>query len=291
MKDREPEPRQAAVRSIGRHGFHNIAYRDWGDPAAAEVVFCVHGLSRNSHDFDPLARVLAARRRVICPDLAGRGRSDWLEDPSDYNLLQYNLDLTVLAARVGAESFDWIGTSLGGLMGIALAGISNSPIRRLVINDVAPEIPAQALRRLALYLGQDRRFPDLEALEAHLRETFAPFGPMTDADWRRMAETSSIGTTGDFRLACDPGIAQNFRRYWLLIHTNLWRYWDRITCPVLILRGTASDFLTPLLLERMLRRLPHAEVIEFEGVGHTPTLNAPGQIAPVHDWLDAERWA
>lgn len=278
-------PHEAAVRSIGRQGFHTIAYLDWGDPDAADVVFCVHGLSRNSHDFDPLARVLSASRRVICPDLAGRGRSDWLRDSSDYNILQYNLDLTVLAARIGAERFDWIGTSLGGLMGIALAGLPNSPIRRLVINDVAPEIPAQALRRLALYLGDKHLFPSLGALEAHLRESLAPFGPMTDADWRRMAETSSTAVEQGYRLAYDPGIAQNLRRYWLLLHANLWRYWDRISCPVLILRGTASDFLTPLLLERMLRRLPHAEVIEFEGVGHAPTLNARVQIDPVAAWL------
>ena len=116
--------------------------------------------------------------------------------------------------------------------------------------------------------------------------TFAPFGPMTDADWRRMAETSSMATDKGYRLAYDPGIAQNFRRYWLLINANLWRYWDRITCPVLILRGSESDFLTTPLLERMVRRLPHAEVVEFDGVGHTPTLNAPEQIKPVVRWLE-----
>jgi pimeloyl-ACP methyl ester carboxylesterase len=288
MTDGGPAPRQATIRSIGRHGFHNIAYLDWGDTGAADVAFCVHGLSRNSHDFDPLARVLAARRRVVCPDLVGRGRSDWLHDPTDYNMLQYNLDLTVLAARIGAERFDWIGTSLGGLMGIALAGMPNSPIRRLVINDIAPEIPVPALRRLARYLGADRRFTDLKALELYLRETLASFAPMTDADWRRMAETSSSATDGGFRLAYDPRIARNFRHYWLLIHANLWHYWDSIDCPVLILRGTDSDFLTPNLLERMLRRLPHAEVIEFQGVGHTPTLNAPDQIDPVDAWLNRD---
>lgn len=280
------EPRDERVRSIGRHGYHSIAYRDWGDPASP-VVMCVHGLSRNSHDFDPLARVLAGDHRVICPDLAGRGRSDWLADPSDYHLLQYNLDMTVLAARAGAETFDWVGTSLGGLMGIGLAGIANSPIRRLVINDIAPEVPTAALHRLGAYLGADRSFPDLAAVEVHLRETLAPFGPMTDADWQRMAETSAMETDRGYRLAYDPGIAHNFRRFWLPLHASLWRYWDRITCPVLILRGTRSDFLTPLLLDRMLRRLPHAEVIEFDGVGHTPTLNAPEQIDPLVDWLAA----
>jgi pimeloyl-ACP methyl ester carboxylesterase len=278
------EPRDESVRSIGRRGYHRIAYRDWGDPTAPTVL-CVHGLSRNSHDFDPLARALAVTHRAVCPDLVGRGRSDWLADPADYHLIQYNLDMTVLAARVGAESFDWIGTSLGGLMGIVLAGVPNSPIRRLVINDIAPEVPMTALQRLAIYLGADRRFPDVAAVEVHLRETLAPFGPMTDADWRRMAETSAVATDEGYRLAYDPGIAHNFRRFWLPIHANLWRYWERISCPVLILRGTESDFLSPFLLERMLRRLPHAEVVEFEGVGHTPTLNAARQIEPLLHWL------
>lgn len=278
------DPRDETVRSIGRLGYHRIAYRDWGDPAAP-VVFCVHGLSRNSRDFDPLASELSASRRVVCPDLVGRGKSDWLADPSDYHLIQYNLDMTVLAARIGVERFDWIGTSLGGLMGIALAGIPGSPIRRLVVNDIAPEVPTSALRRLALYLGVDRTFPDLEAVEAHLRETLAPFGPMTATDWRRMAETGVMKVRQGYRLAYDPGIAQNFRRFWLPLNANLWRYWDKITCPVLILRGAESDFLTTLLLDRMTRRLPHVDVVEFEGVGHTPTLNAPNQIAPVVEWL------
>lgn len=291
MKDTSgagPEPRDCCARSIGRHGYHRIAYRDWGDPEAAETVFCIHGLTRNSHDFDALARRLAGTRRVICPDLVGRGRSDSLADPTDYHLLQYNLDFTVLEARIGAESFDWIGTSLGALMGISLAGIANSPIRRLVVNDIAPEVPFSALRRVTSYMGRRYEFPDLAAVEAHLRTTLAPFGPMTDADWRRMAKTSSVEAEDGYHMAYDPGILQNFRRYWLLVHFNLWRYWEKITCPVLILRGTESDFLTRPLLERMLRRLPHAEVIEFEGVGHTPTLNAPEQIDPVIDWLNGK---
>lgn len=281
------ESREAWVQSIGRHGYHRIAYREWGDPAAAETVFCVHGLTRNRHDFDPLARKLAVRRRVVCPDLAGRGRSDWLADPTDYHLLQYNLDLTVLAARIGAERFDWIGNSLGGLMGISLAGSRNSPIRRLVVNDIAPEVPIAALQRVTRYMPDSHNFADLHEVEAFLRETLAPFGPMTDADWRRMAETSAQKAESGYRLAFDPGIVQNFRRYWLIVHFNIWRYWERITCPVLILRGTESDFLTQPLLDKMVRRLPHADVIEFEGVGHTPTLNAPEQIEPLIRWLDA----
>jgi pimeloyl-ACP methyl ester carboxylesterase len=279
-------PRESRIRSIGRHGFHHIAYRDWGDETAARTVFCVHGLTRNNRDFDPLARRLAKDRRVVCPDLVGRGDSDWLADPNDYHLAQYNVDLTVLAGRIGAESFDWVGTSLGAMMGIAFAGVPNSPVRHLVVNDIAPEVPLSALWRVAKYMQEDRRFADLAEVEAHLRETLAPFGPMTDADWRRMARTSATETDSGFRLAFDPGISRNARRTSLLIHFNLWRYWDCITCPVLILRGAESDFLTPALLKRMRRRLPHAEVLEFEGIGHAPTLNSAEQIGIVQDWLD-----
>ncbi|MGB3625327.1 MAG: alpha/beta hydrolase, partial [Henriciella sp.] len=192
----------------------------------------------------------------------------------------------VLAARIGAECFDWVGTSLGGMMGIAFAGVPNSPVRRLVVNDIAPEVPLSALWRVAKYMHEDRRFADLAEVEAHLRATLAPFGPMTDAEWRRMARTSATETDSGYRLAFDPGISRNARRTSLLIHFNLWAYWNRITCPVLILHGAESDFLTPALLERMCRRLPHAEVVEFEGIGHAPSLNTAAQIDIVQNWLD-----
>lgn len=282
-------PRTGRVRCISRHGFHNIAYRDWGNEASPNKVLCVHGLTRNSHDFDPLAARLAAHSRVICPDLAGRGDSDWLSDPADYNLLQYNMDMTVLSAKFGYESFDWIGTSLGGLMGIALAGIENSPVRRLIVNDVAPEIPYSALHRITRYMGDAPHFPDLGSVEQHLRTTLAPFGPMTDDDWARMARHSVLAAESGYVMHHDPGIMQNFRRYSVFMHFSLWRYWDKIKCPILILRGKDSDFLTGSLLRKMLDRLPQAEAIEFDGVGHTPTLNAPEQIDPILDWMDRTR--
>ncbi|MBT8417623.1 MAG: alpha/beta hydrolase [Silicimonas sp.] len=282
-------PRSGKVRCISRHGFHNVAYRDWGDKAPPNKILCVHGLTRNAHDFDALAAELSKQSRVICPDLAGRGDSDWLSDPADYNLLQYNMDITVLAAKFGYESFDWIGTSLGGLMGIALAGIENSPIRRLVINDVAPEIPFTALSRVTSYTGSNLLFADLDSVERHLRETLAPFGPMTDDDWAHMTQHSALKAEGGYVMHHDPGIMQNFRRFAVFMHFSLWRYWEKIKCPVLILRGSKSDFLTESLLARMLNSLPQAEAIEFEGIGHTPTLNAPSQIEPLVEWIARSR--
>jgi len=278
------------IQSINRRRNHRVAYSDWGTKDADDVTFCVHGLTRNRHDFDVLASNLSSsgtNHRVVCPDLVGRGDSDWLRDPSDYNLLQYNLDFTVLAARTGAKKYNYIGTSLGGLMGISLAGLKDSPIKRLIVNDVAPEVPYSAVTRLTKYIGEDPRFDDLAGVEAYLRDTLAPFKPMTDADWKRMAFHSSRETDGGYRLCFDPQIVENFRRYWMFMHATLWQFWDRIQCPVLILRGVESDFLSSTLAEKMLRRQPNAELIEFEGVGHVPSLNSSEQVTAVIEWLDS----
>ncbi|MGH1415757.1 MAG: alpha/beta fold hydrolase [Pelagimonas sp.] len=276
------------VTCISPVGFHEIAYREFGRYPAKNNVLCVHGLTRNSHDFDYLASQLSAEgNRVVCADLVGRGQSDWLSDPQHYQLLQYNSDIVTLAAERGLAHFDWIGTSLGGLMGISLAGLENSPIKRLIVNDIGPKVPYSALSRVTLYAGTIHQFSNLDDVEAHLRETLTPFGPMTDDNWHRMAVTSAIETDVGFELRHDPNILQNFRRYFMFMHFSLWNYWERITCPVLVLRGTQSDFLTETLANEMLHRLPHAELIEFEGVGHTPTLNADWQIDPILRWLDA----
>ena len=283
-----PQPdRTGSVRSISRHGFHNVAYSEWGNPENAEKTLCVHGLTRNGRDFDALANRLSENAHVVCPDLVGRGNSDWLSNAEDYNLLQYNIDVTVLLEKVGFKQCDWIGTSLGGLMGISLASLDNSPIRRLVINDVGPTIPQQAMRRILSYVGSGKTFQTFDEAEIHLRHTLSPFGPMTDDDWARMTFNSTKETENGLVMHNDPGIMQNFRRYGLFLYFSLWMQWERITCPVLILRGTQSDFLTENLLQRMTTRLPHADVIEFEGVGHTPTLNAPEQIEPVLEWLQS----
>ena len=279
------EPRDESVRSIGRHGYHRIAYRDWGD-SAASVVFCVHGLSRNSHDFDPLARVLAPRRRVICPDLAGRGRSDWLVDPTDYHLIQYNLDMTVLAARVGAENFDWIGTSLGGLIGMALAAQGHSPLARLVLNDAGPVISRASLERIAGYVGTKMQFASLEDAEAYIRGISAPFGPHSDAQWRFLTETwLRRNDDGSWRAHYDPRIAEPFRATLPEKDMELWPVYDAIRCPTLVLRGETSDLLRRETAAEMARRGPQARVVEIAGVGHAPTLMHPDQIARVREFL------
>ncbi|MFT7492045.1 MAG: pimeloyl-ACP methyl ester carboxylesterase [Pseudohongiellaceae bacterium] len=288
------QPRIGVANSISSKGFHKLIYREWGEPFVPGVsedtipVICLHGLTRNSRDFDQLAEVFASTRRVICPDTVGRGHSDWLRTHDDYNLPQYNLDVAVIAARTRAVHYDIIGTSLGGLMGIILASMDRSPIRRLVINDIAPEIPMAALQRLSHYLGENPLFTDLGQVETYIREKYSSFKPMNDDNWKAMAENSALKSEEGYRLTYDPAIAKNYHRYWLLMHFNVWNYWKSITCPVLVIRGTESDFLTPSLVNKMKQTLPHAEFIEFEGVGHTPTLNAKEQIDPILEWLNRE---
>jgi len=283
-KQQKLGPREDSALSINKKSFHHIHYRDWGDVNNPDVMFCLHGLTRNSHDFDHIAVELAKKKRVICPDTAGRGKSDWLPNYHDYTIPQYNLDVAVLAAAVKCERFDLIGTSLGGLMGMVLAAMKNSPVKRLIINDIAPEVSHEASVRLGRYLHVDPFFKDIGEAEAFFRETLAPFSPMDDEDWRELAETSVLEIEGGYRVAYDPAISNSYNRYRSFF--DLWKYWTRITCPVLILRGTESDFLTEGLLGKMMDILPHAELIEFEGVGHTPTLRSAEQIDPVLEWLD-----
>jgi pimeloyl-ACP methyl ester carboxylesterase len=286
MKARPPF-RTSFIRSISKQHFHRIAYTEWGDPDSDRVALCVHGLSRSGRDFDFLAASLASRGyRVICPDLAGRGRSGWLADPEDYALPQYSVDMTVLLARLGVERVDWIGTSLGGLVGMILAGLPDSPVRRLVINDIGPFIPWAALRRIGDNLREaPADFPDLIAAENYFREILTHFGELTKEQWEHLAAHSVMATPeGRYRLRYDRRIAEAFRPG-RVYNVSLWGYWDAITCPVLVLRGADSDLLLPETAAQMAARGPHAQVVEIPECGHAPALMGDEQIGIVTSWL------
>jgi pimeloyl-ACP methyl ester carboxylesterase len=274
--------------SISKLHFHRISYTEWGNPKSDRIVICVHGLSRQGRDFDALAQALAARaHRVVCPDLVGRGRSGRLSDPEDYALPQYAVDMTMLLARLGADQVDWIGTSLGGLIGMVMAGMPNSPIRRLVINDIGPFLPWAALRRIGDAIrSAPREFPDLTSAEAHFRAAHDTFGPLSDADWQHLAKHSVIrGPDGHYHMHFDPGIAEAFRPG-RVYNVSMWGYWDAIHCPTLVLRGAESDLLLPQTAAEMAQRGPRAEIVEIEGCGHAPALMDEAQIRIATDWLE-----
>jgi pimeloyl-ACP methyl ester carboxylesterase len=308
-------PRLSKFPSLGPHGFHRLSYVEWGEADNPHVVICAHGLTRNARDFDELARALAPNCRVVCLDVAGRGGSDWLEHKEDYGFSLYVADAAALIARVASApasakarrffaapkprprpAIDWIGTSMGGLIGMMLASKPRSPIRRLVLNDIGAMIPWAGLLHLQSTHGEvNRRFESLAAVEKHLRRTCATFGPLEDGQWTALA---SLGARrrpdGGYSLDFDPGIIESLRRGGhedvhfgtdFLFGVDLWRVWDKVKCPTLLLRGGESPLLTRNTAERMMTRGPQTSLVEFKGVGHAPWLKSDEQIASVRDFL------
>ena len=287
----ELKPREESVQALGPHGFTRIAYFDWGPANAAQVVVCVHGLTRNARDFDFLARRLASRgMRVIAPDLPGRGKSDWVSIAADYATPLYLAAMATVIARSGAESVDWIGTSLGGHVGMEMAALAGAPIRRLVLNDFGARVGGVALQRISSYMRVKRRFASVEELEAHLRSIHEPFGHLTDAQWRHMAEHSAVKTEeGDYRQHYDPNIGRAFS--WpLMVDIALWNIWDRVSCPTLILRGEDSDLLHASTVREMVKRgiagkKGLVRSVEVRDCGHAPPLMSDAQISIVEEFL------
>ena len=241
-----------------------MAYLEWGDPRNRDVLVCVHGLTRTARDFDEVARALCGQLRVVCPDVAGRGDSDPLPDPSLYGVPQYLADMVTLIARLDVESVHWVGTSMGALIGIALAAQQNTPIQRFVINDAGPVVSKVSLERIASYVGKAPTFPNIEAAEQYVRTVSAPFGPHTDAEWRFLTEVvMRKNPDGTLRVHYDPRLAEPFRATMPERDMELWPLWDAVRCPTLVLAGD-DDPVTPLeSAEEIVAHLP-SELVRFE---------------------------
>ncbi len=275
-----------AGKKIGAGTRRRLAYSAFGEPDNPRVLVCVHGVSRLSRDFDRLAEALSGRYRVICPDMAGRGDSDPLERAEDYGYGVYLSDIKALLAEIGADSVHWIGTSMGGLIGMMLAAEAGTPITRMVINDIGPVIPKAALDRIGTYLGAAGSFRDLSAGEAYLRDVHASFGPLSDDEWAELAAHSfkPAPDGSGIVLHYDPKIAAPFKAG-SDADIVLWKIWDKITCPTLVLRGAESDLLSSETAAEMAIRGPNADITTLAGIGHAPALMIPGQIAIISDWL------
>ena len=278
-----------------------MAWWQWGDPLAGHVIVCVHGLSRQGRDFDVLAQALLERAshplRIVCPDVAGRGRSDWLKDPQAYQIATYVADMMALLDALHRQSaittLDWLGTSMGGLIGMGVAGTSQlpaPPVRRLVLNDVGPEIQWQALRRIGTYLGNTGRFETVEQAAAATWAISTSFGPHTPAQWQALSQAMVRPLPeGGLTLHYDPAIAVPFRAVTeesaAQGQAALWQLYDNIRAEVLVTRGANSDLLTRETALAMTARGPKARLAEFEGVGHAPTFVANNQIEAVASFL------
>lgn len=252
-----------------------IAYREWGDPDNPKVAICVHGLSRNAKDFDDLARALAPDWRVLAVDMPGRGDSDWLDDKSAYGYPLYELACAGAIAVSGADSVAWIGTSMGGILGMRLAARPGAPIDRLVLNDIGPFIPAEGRKHNQANFGKDPRFEtEAEAIK-YVRETRSVFGPYSEAGWEKFGRDSLRRLEdGAWTLHYDPGLASNAP----ITDTDMWELWPKIDAPVLTIWGIESKILNSATVDRMTHTGPMSEVYGVPGVGHCPGLTEQDQI-------------
>ena len=281
------EMRQHTVQCLSPGGLHRMAYVEWGDPANPRVLVCVHGLTRNARDFDVLAQSLAGHYRVVCPDVVGRGRSNWLRLKEHYVVQQYAADMVTLIARLNVEEVHWVGTSMGGMIGMALAAQAETPIARLVLNDVGPVISAAAVKRIGEYVGLMPQFASFAEAEQYVRLVSAPFGKLTDAQWKHLTEhVTRQKADGGYEFVYDPGIAVPFRQ---ALDTGkdveAWPLYDAIRCPTLVVRGAESDLLSHETCLEMGRRGPKAIVAEIPGVGHAPMFMDDAQVAVVREFL------
>lgn len=281
--------REGSVDCVHPGGTHRMVFTEWGDAANPRVLLCVHGLTRCGRDFDDLAQAMADHYRVVCPDVAGRGRSDWLPDPGLYSLPQYGADMLTLIAALAPQQLDWVGTSMGGLIGMGIAASAASPIRRLVLNDVGPVLTAVSLKRIGQYLGNAPRFDSYAQIEGFVRAVSPGFGPLTDAQWQHLTtHVIRRADDGRFEFLYDPAIAVSYVDALITSggeDIDFWPLYDMIACPTLLLRGATSDLLTPETAAAMTRRGPRAQLIEIAGVGHAPTLMAEDQIGFVRKFL------
>ncbi len=283
------EPRLNHVQCLDARGLHRMAYWEWGEAGNPQVLVCAHGLSRQGRDFDALAQAMSDRYRVVCPDVVGRGRSDWLADPSGYQLHAYVADMVTLLARLDAQVLHWVGTSMGGLIGLGLASLSNSPVRRLVLNDVGPAIQFEAIVRIGAYLGRPLRWNTEEEAADYLRSISVGFGPHSREQWMALSRPMLKADGDGFVLHYDPRISVPFKSITAEVaaagEALTWRAYDAVACPTLLLRGADSDLLTPDTAQAMTQRGPKARLHEFAGVGHAPMLVVPDQVAVVREFL------
>ncbi|WP_343733106.1 alpha/beta hydrolase [Duganella sp.] len=283
-----------SVQCLSLAGLHRMAYKEWGDESNPNVLVCVHGVTRVSDDFDNMAQALAGDYRVICPDIVGRGRSDWLKNPQLYRIPQYVSDIVTLLARVLPEAesqkVDWFGTSMGGLIGMGLASLPGNPIRKLVLNDIGPVLAPQALQRIGDYIGQDLRFETFEDGAKFIRDVSLSFGAHTEQEWHKLAtDVLRQDKDGKWVRHYDMGLSLPFRSATPesadADQAMLWAAYDAIKCPTLLVRGAESDLLSPETARLMTGRGPKATLVEIPNVGHAPTFIHDDQIAIAKQFL------
>jgi pimeloyl-ACP methyl ester carboxylesterase len=283
------QARLETVQWLSPAGLQNLGYREWGDPSNPHVLICVHGLTRVSNDFHDVAQVMGQHVRVIAPDVPGRGRSDWLPNPALYGIPNYVAAMVALLARAKATTVDWLGTSMGGLIGMGLTSMKGHPVRRFICNDVGPTLKLEALQRIGTYVGQPMRFDSIGEAVPYIKAISTTFGPHSEAQWRKLTEDVLVQKDGAWTTHYDPAIAEPFKaisaEQAAFNEAMLWGAWDSINTETLLIRGETSDLLSRQTAEEMTQRGPKAKLIELSGIGHAPTFMHEDQIDIVRRFI------
>lgn len=274
---------------------HSLSYIEWGNPNNPNVIFCVHGLARNANDFDHIAKHLSKDYRVIALDLPGRGHSEWLENKKHYNYHTYIKDVLLLLKNLSITSVYWIGSSMGGIMGMAMATYYPKYIKTLILNDVGPELPKKTIARIEKYVDLDPSFENEEEASLHIKRIYKNFGITSEKDWRHITQNSiRLCPDNKYRLSYDPaiitGTSAKKTSSWRdsKDFVNLWYLWEKITCPILLIHGTKSDILLTSTIDKMQKsRIFDLHVIE--GAGHVPALIHKKDIESIDNWLKQHR--
>jgi pimeloyl-ACP methyl ester carboxylesterase len=297
MQNATDHPSLNFVNCPDAQGQHRMAYWQWGEANSDHIIICAHGLSRQGRDFDVLAQALCnvapGKLRVVCPDVVGRGKSDWLKDPMGYQIPQYAADMLALIAHLQPKTLDWVGTSMGGLIGMVVCGEPNLPlpvpVRKLILNDVGPAIEWHAIQRIGQYLGKTGQFESVEQAADAMWAVSSSFGPHTTEQWLALSQAMVKPSGTGFTLHYDPAIAIPFasatEESTKQGEAMLWALYDNIKAQTLITRGAQSDLLSVATAQAMTQRGPKAQLVEFMGVGHAPTFIASDQVKTVVDFL------
>ena len=262
---------------------HRMAYHAWGDPSNSKILICVHGLTRRGSDFITLAKAMCQDYYVVCPDIVGRGQSDRLTNPMLYAVPQYVADMAQLVKQLGVTQVNWLGTSMGGLIGMVYASMPNSPIIKMLINDVGPRIEPEAIARLGSYVGQPFSFTKREDALEKLNQICATFGEHTPQEWEVYNGPMLVQREGQWVMHYDPDIAVPFSSVNPIMakagEMAMWQAFKQIHIPMLIVRGGKSDLLSAATVAEMCKVNPYARSIEIPNVGHAPAFVKPEQIA------------
>lgn len=279
-----------SVQCISPTGLHHMSYKEWGDPRNAKVLICVHGVTRVADDFDALAQALEDDYRIICPDVVGRGQSGHLSNPQLYQIPQYVSDMVTLLARANAVTVDWVGTSMGGLIGMVLASLKDNSLRKLVLNDVGPSLNFDGLKRIGDSIAQDVKFDTFDEAARFIRDVSISFGPHSEAQWHKIAKDVLMQNAEGkwvrhYDLSLAIPVQATTAELAAIGEKMLWAAYDAITCDTLLVRGAESDLLSKATAAQMQERGPRAQVVEIAGVGHAPTFVQQDQIALVKEFL------